>query len=664
MEDHKQQLEIRSVSQLKGCFRIPSYQRGYRWERRQVEQLLDDLLEHSNSTDRGKPYYLQPIVVAPASREKLVNLPDNEQFDYDLIDGQQRLTTIFLIYKALESAQTVNQDYVEQLNQEEDGSKKVMSYYGLANNLKDVDTAIGYELMYQTRKESRTFISDITMIKRDDARVTSAPDHLYMWHAFNTITKWINAHPNDVKNVADTIKDNVRIIWYELSESIPNWKKFKDLNDGKIALTNSELIKALVLKRQKKTDLPDYEQDVIVAQWDEIEQELSDEKFWRFLTKKPMTDYPTKIDLLFDLLAGKSSKDQKDEFFTFRYFSDLFDRHKKEGKTNKDNWTYIHDRYRRIRDWYIDTWMYHRIGYLVAVGDDTTLRKIYAETYPEKGAPLTHKQLRQTVERLIEETMTGSLRELKYDEDNKQIIRVITLYNVMLADELKDMGIRYPFHMHNADDQGGWSLEHVHAQNSEDLKGQTEWKTWVKDQLLSLQRIEPQLQANGTNYTKERFDELVGKMKAYLKGNNSDETQYNQYKDIVTEYAELTSIRGGNSSRFEMHSIANLALLSKNDNSMLNKSTFDVKRMKIAMKSSTNFVPIGTERVFMKAIVGCTKDQNGNCLPGTEYSCDTSQMFFWGDDDREAYMRDIEEKLGRYLPKEEKIETQNDGTAN
>lgn len=665
MGNNNHQLGIRSIGQLTGRFRIPSYQRGYRWERRQVEQLLDDLLEHSKSRDQHKPYYLQPIVVAPASQEELNVLTGEEQFDYDLIDGQQRLTTILLILKALQSAKSIDMEYAMKLMKED--ANKAQSYIGLANNLQGVDTTIGYELMYQTRKESRLFINSITTIDENNPSIRLTPDHLYMWHAYNTITEWIKSHPNDVKSVAEAIQNNVRIIWYELSEYVPSWKKFKDLNDGKIALTNSELIKALVLRRQNKTDLQDYEQDVIVSQWDEIEQDLSDDRFWRFLTKKSMTDYPTKIDLLFDLLAGKSPQDKKDEFFTFRYFAKLFEKHKSIGKKNKDNWVYIHDRYRRIRDWYNDTQMYHRIGYLIAVGDDMTLREIYEETYPEDGIPLSHKQLRKAIDERIAKTLdfsgVYSFKDLTYGSEisNKQIIRILTLYNVMLADELSDQGVRYPFYIHNDDKQGGWSLEHVHAQNSEDLKGVTEWKTWIKDQLKSLQRIEPQLQSTGTNYTKSRFDVLVDLMNEFLLLKNPDEKRY---KDIVTEFSELISIKGEGSSKFEIHSIANLALLSKNDNSMLNKSTFDVKRMKIALKSSTNFVPLGTERVFMKAIVGCTKDKDGNCIGGTEYSCDTSQMFFWGDNDREAYLRDIEEKIGKYLLKVKPLNSDDNGTAN
>ena len=61
---------------------MPAYQRGYRWGREEVSQLLDDIWE-----SRDKPYYLQPVVVKKHGDE------------WELVDGQQRLTTLFLIFQ-------------------------------------------------------------------------------------------------------------------------------------------------------------------------------------------------------------------------------------------------------------------------------------------------------------------------------------------------------------------------------------------------------------------------------------------------------------------------------------------------------------------------------------------------------------------------------------
>jgi len=84
---------IKSINQLLGeKFYIPSFQRGYRWDKKQVKDLLEDIWEFFNipKKDEGEFYCLQPIIVKK----------DNDK--YRLIDGQQRLTTIFLILSYLD----------------------------------------------------------------------------------------------------------------------------------------------------------------------------------------------------------------------------------------------------------------------------------------------------------------------------------------------------------------------------------------------------------------------------------------------------------------------------------------------------------------------------------------------------------------------------------
>ena len=73
-------------------FIIPSYQRGYRWTRKEVIRLILDVLSYNQDKD-GKFYCLQPLVV----RHKEVN----GQHIWRVIDGQQRLTTIFLLLNYL-----------------------------------------------------------------------------------------------------------------------------------------------------------------------------------------------------------------------------------------------------------------------------------------------------------------------------------------------------------------------------------------------------------------------------------------------------------------------------------------------------------------------------------------------------------------------------------
>lgn len=80
------------VPHVEGQFYISAYQRGYRWGRDEVRQLLDDIRTNAKEAEatRTTPadYYLQPIVVLR-----------RDDGTWELVDGQQRLTTLYLITK-------------------------------------------------------------------------------------------------------------------------------------------------------------------------------------------------------------------------------------------------------------------------------------------------------------------------------------------------------------------------------------------------------------------------------------------------------------------------------------------------------------------------------------------------------------------------------------
>ena len=87
-----EQRSVRDIIDKKINFNVPAYQRGYRWNKLNVTDLLDDLLEFRQDDSSGKFYCLQPLVVKKIGENR-----------YNVIDGQQRLTTIFIILKYLEN---------------------------------------------------------------------------------------------------------------------------------------------------------------------------------------------------------------------------------------------------------------------------------------------------------------------------------------------------------------------------------------------------------------------------------------------------------------------------------------------------------------------------------------------------------------------------------
>ena len=90
------QNNIKSIGELvkgKFVFEIPSYQRGYRWEAKQVEDLLDDIFDFVTKKENVDSYFLQPIVVKKKD--------SGEGEVWSVLDGQQRITTLLLIMEQL-----------------------------------------------------------------------------------------------------------------------------------------------------------------------------------------------------------------------------------------------------------------------------------------------------------------------------------------------------------------------------------------------------------------------------------------------------------------------------------------------------------------------------------------------------------------------------------
>ena len=577
-------LDRKTISEITGRFYIPDYQRGYRWGRKQVTQLLDDIAESKNA------YYLQPIVLCKHK---------DDNYDYDVVDGQQRLTTLYLLYKALE------QIWI--------GMKSTPYSF-----LKEEDVTPHYSIEFETRTQSWDFLASINGKTLEEATVF--PDYLYMYHAYQAANLWFSEHPNKIAEISSSLQSRVKLIWYEVTDKVDARDVFKRLNIGKIKLTNSELVKALFLS-SSTSNINEKEKDHIVEQWDGIEREMHNKKFWAFLTNKDKKQYATRIDLLFDIIANKEDNDP-DEYSTFLYFDTLL----KGSKNRLEEWNKIYLDFLRLRDWFNDRELYHKIGYLVTVGDSKELSMLLLRAKDEN---MTNSSFRASLDEDIKKSIDFSplyLEDLSYGKNNNDIERVLTLFNVLSTLQLTKDSQRYPFDNHKSI-SGGWSLEHIHAQQSESLTRAAEWKEWVRLHKKSLEKFrEKQILAESEKDTIDVIDALLKRMKEYT--GTEEEFRY-----INSQFA-LVVVSGKDDAYSEYKDlISNLALLGKNDNSVLNNSTFDVKRQIITTRLiSESYVPICTQRVFLKAYTG-------------EYN----QLFFWGKIDRDAYLEALKKVIAPYL---------------
>lgn len=146
-----------SVDELMGrAFHIPSYQRGYRWTEVEVKALLDDLWEFAQRTTRKNEFYcLQPIVLKENS----------ETGTTDLLDGQQRLTTLYLILS-----------FLEERRREENYRKPLFS------------------LSYATRRGSQDYLQQ-GRFREEDPQTSRNVDYSHFAKAYKCIKNWFTESP-------------------------------------------------------------------------------------------------------------------------------------------------------------------------------------------------------------------------------------------------------------------------------------------------------------------------------------------------------------------------------------------------------------------------------------------------------------------------------------
>lgn len=259
-------INMKSIGELNNYkFAIPNYQRGYRWTRQQVKELLDDIWEFLKK-DSSLIYCIQPLVVCERKKDvdnfvtditKTDNRDDNFKYaednnvdksqTWEVIDGQQRLTTISIIMQML--------------------CKKAP-----------------YSISYDTLLDSEKEINNIRELQ--DNKAKEDINLHFMKEAKETVVEWQKGKDNEAqKQMINTILKRVKIIWYKTDEK-NSISVFTRLNVGRISLTSSELIKALFLNRENykgnSEEIIRAQQTQIAQEWDKIENQLQDDEFWLF----------------------------------------------------------------------------------------------------------------------------------------------------------------------------------------------------------------------------------------------------------------------------------------------------------------------------------------------------------------------------------------------
>lgn len=515
------------MGELDGHFVVPDYQRGYRWGTLDVERLLEDV-----KASGGQPYFLQPVVVKKLKNEK-----------WELIDGQQRLTTLFLILQFIQR-----------------------------NALPAAHPR--YSLEYETRPSSQAYLSDLCADDREQNI-----DFFHIFQAYECIREWFERQPNLIQAAIDfytATSKSLQIIWYEAPEHMDSKELFRRLNVGRIPLTDAELVKALLLARFREKNGNQERAHQVAAQWDIVERDLRNPELWAFATTRSPNE-ATYINLLLDTLADAIEKPYSGPRPSFHTFETL--RPTIEDSPKKV-WEDIQDLHSLILGWYEDRTFYHWIGYLIAVGEQfASIVSLASGLTKTQFADALRARIRTRLARSAEQ-----VKELTYPSE--KCTEVLLLMNVEAVRRRLASSERYSFRAHAS---AAWSLEHIHAQNAELLRTAEQWTDWLRrhrDALVSLPLSD-----------ESEREPLLRDIQAALDANVLTE---NRFRSLEQRVIRVFSA-GDPDTDDEVHSISNLALLSSGDNSALSNSVFEVKRREILRRDKAgSHIPSCTRDAFLK----------------------------------------------------------------
>lgn len=631
-------IELQSIGELLGKnFFIPSYQRGYRWTGQQVKDLLDDIEEFRHSKVHGF-YCLQPLVVkksivnANTFRDEFNNLPKTEDIllkatelinnhtQWEVIDGQQRLTTLCILLNYL-------------------NTKKL------------------YQVQYETREYSAAYLENITTKVKENA---DNVDYYHMHLVYEEIKRWFENKKEEIKEeFKDTILNRVKFIWYESVDEDPI-EVFTRLNIGKIKLTNAELIKALLLNRSNFTEDNSIvlRQQEIASRWDLIEYALQDDTFWLFLHSEKYKP-ATRIDFIFDLICDKDPlevyKNKKknqiigtDEYQTFRYFYEYF--HRKEEKDLnerlQDCWKEVVKYFQILQEWYNDPIYYHYIGYLLSLKEDhKEIIKGLLEKWKKNNKEEFKKELEVNIKGTIKyKSLNQPYKCTEKEElpDKTNCKSILLLHNIQTVINQNEGLInssqyglpvfyKFPFHLYKKEK---WDVEHIDSNTTNKLDNFEDKKQWLEDVL-------------NNEIAKEKLteDKELQKLIGAFKGDSSEENVNELWEKV---YEVIVKKESNKLNDAEKNQIWNFCLLNASTNRSYGNAIFPVKRQTIiekdqginsgqddnkqtSKKNVIAFVPPVTKNVFLKY-----------------YTKSNVQFRTWNKSDAEAYRDNIYTTLEKF----------------
>lgn len=532
---------LRAIEGLKGKkFVIPHYQRGYRWGESEVRALLEDIWDFVQATkekgNRAEFYCLQPVVLK------------KDEPQYNVIDGQQRLTTIFLIIKYLK-----NENF--------------------------------FNISYETREDSAIFLQNI---QDKSERELKNIDFYHFYKAYEIIKNFFDDKSINTKKFLNVLLEQCKVLWYEIDSKENENEVFIRLNIGKIPLVEAENIKALFLS--KNDELDDENLKERAEFWYESELKARENGDFRYcvlskvnkeeIKNRTLSDDTLRIRVYLESIVFPNKKDKN---YLFNYF---YEHYKK--KTLNDEWKRLEDAINTLSGFAskgserIDREIFHYLGFLIYSGD--SIYSLYKEWLNNSDNEIFAAKLLEKIRNKMLKKIED-IEQLNYEEDKQDIQNLLLLFNLEYLITTESLNEYFEFNRFVLEE---WSVEHIYAQNSKGIKEA------IKDK--------------NNDGIKEWLEETLD----YIEDETLKKEIRQKIKQEIFSKEFFDKINENFKTNDTLHTIQNLTLLDKISNSEIGNKIFSKKRelVKGIRRKRGKLIPICTEKVFDKEFSEDTSHPN------------------------------------------------------
>lgn len=579
----------------KEYFNIPHYQRGYKWEPHNVTKLLTDV--DNFVTGDGKFYCLQNITIVASNNV------------FNVVDGQQRLTTLIIILSYLNQKQLVN----SKVRFPENSIRKFTNKF-----LNEVVTS----LLGFPNQDWDQFIEEFPHYDLQDIS--------HIFNVYKAIEEWFKIKQKQVQNFDNEIftkklLSDVKLIVNEVDGQTGEEKVFGNLNSKRIPLDGSDLIRAILITRvakeeaKKESDI----KNIIYVNERRVKLGWELDQINNWWGNQNVKGYFSKFVNIKSELVGGDKKLFHEENYPINYLYLLYAESKGQAKLTLDLieqhnnssialYKEILKIHYTLQDWYANKEIYHYLGFLFNTKGKkaTNFKEIWNDwkNCSTKSGFIELLKCRVKHFFVLEDDLLLNFKDETinwYEDKQHELVMSLVLMDIIHSIKENQPNLPHVFFSKNLND-----IEHIFPKKPKEAKNK-------KSYIEFLNKLEKD---TSKHFSLKNFEKLI-----------------NDEKYLLSLDGYISNCISG----YNINSIGNLVLLYYSLNRSISNSIYATKRSRIIEHhSSGNFIQPHTFKVF-------TRDFNDATQTNRDFE-------YWTNEDIERNSSYIDNEINKFFNSIEK----------